>query len=107
MSRSHAKPACLEIRSADCGSVIAQSVAERVPGIGGIERLRAARKDFYLHVCTDRQPLVRSIVFQPCYWVAEGVQVFARKAWLRIQVQGMRETALIGEFTRLQMQQVM
>ncbi len=50
---------------------------------------------------------MRAIVFEPRDRVAEGIDVLAVRARLRIECERVLETALIGELARLQVQEVM
>ena len=87
--------------------MIAQALAQGVPGLAGFERLGRARKDLDRHLGDDRQAIVRSIVLEPRNAVAEGIEVLVLRARRRIELERVLEAALIGELARLQVQQVM
>jgi hypothetical protein len=99
--------ACFEIRGRHRCSVVAQAVANRIPGLGRLERLRDARENLDLHLRGDREPVMRAVVFEARDRVAEGVDVLAGGAGRRIEHQRVFQASLKREFARLQVQQMM
>src|ERR1700719_3850963 len=107
MARSHPEPARLKIRGRHRSGVVAQAAANRIPRLGGFEGICGARENLDLHLRDDGKPLVRAIVFEARDRVAEGVEILARRAGLRVERERMFETALERELAGLQVQQMM